>query len=72
MKINLLVGRSLSFRAQRRSRSSDRKNEPCLRRVGSDLSPDQNLARDLTRIRPVCTENPIRVDDVTESPKLVE
>jgi hypothetical protein len=22
--------------------------------------------------RPVCTENPIRVDDVTESPKLAE
>jgi hypothetical protein len=32
----------------------------------------RQLGRDLGIAHPVCTENPIRVDDVTESPKLAE
>src|SRR5260221_12738978 len=50
MNLNLLVGRSLLFRAQRRSRSSDRRKRS-LAFVGSAATscPDPNLARGLTR-----------------------
>ena len=34
--------------------------------------PDQLLIDCFAELLPVCTENPIRVDDVTESPKLAE
>jgi hypothetical protein len=32
----------------------------------------RRLIRGMSIANPVCTENPIRVDDVTESPKLAE
>jgi hypothetical protein len=43
--------------------------------VGLQDSTQMHLAQDndvVHTLTPVCTENLIRVDDVTESPKLVE
>jgi hypothetical protein len=40
--------------------------------IATKACADQLLIDCFAELLPVCTENPIRVDDVTESPKLAE
>ena len=68
------------------SSKSDTKSPDCIASIGRSFDLDREIpyptlrertivsapAQFASKRRPVCTENSIRVDDVTESPKLGE